>query len=215
MQFRLLHRGSGAGGQSPFIELLKNWTLPPWIRPVAYVWPQSAGLDGQSIVVLEVGDPQSEPLAQSRLGEYFLEMGWVELAAKHRARLRRYRTDAGAMIALCQLEAAAGDVPESDALFEALLALLKNVGDRNLPWDRRVSLATLLASRRRLDLAREQVRRCAADASEPWLRALSTSTLYRLRMLQKITAVEFADAKLAALDEELLPRELRERIRAR
>ena len=84
-----------------------------------------------------------------------------------------------------------------------------------MPWDRRVSLATLLASRRRLDLARDQVRRCAADASEPWLRALSTSTLYRLRMLQKITAGEFADAKLAALDEELLPRELRERIRAR
>jgi hypothetical protein len=81
-----------------------------------------------------------------------------------------------------------------------------------LAWDRRAALAIVLARGQRNDLAREQVRRCLATASEEQLRSLTSSPLYRLLYLARSHGLEFPDPELARLAPVLLPHDLRERL---
>jgi hypothetical protein len=83
--------------------------------------------------------------------------------------------------------------------------------DRTLPWDRRVSLAVVLAEGEHPDLAREQVRRCLDGIDEPRIRSLTTAALFRLQVLAKAFQLEISDPKLRNLARQLLPAELRDR----
>ena len=47
-----------------FLERLRRWALPPWLRPVAYSCPRSTDSKG-SLTILEVVDPQNEAVAAS------------------------------------------------------------------------------------------------------------------------------------------------------
>ena len=81
-----------------------------------------------------------------------------------------------------------------------------------MPWDRRVSLAIMLARGKQMDLAREQVRRCLKEVDEAKLRWLSTGSLYRLQVLCKAYGLPIADQRLRELARDLLPPELRSRL---
>jgi hypothetical protein len=107
------------------------------------------------------------------------------------------------------VQSAQGDAAATGQTVDDLLGRLSNGGDRYLPWDRRVSLAVVLARAQRFGQSRDQVRRCVADATEPRLRSLSTGSLYDLLVLAKSFRVDFADPGLRDLALDLLPGDLR------
>jgi hypothetical protein len=202
-----LVKGS-ASRPSLLADELRHWDLPPWVQPVPYQMP-IGGAGGQSVLVFEVVDPQSPAAAAGRLAEYLVETGDLGDAAAAAERLRRFPGDVGALAARAQVQSAQGDAGGAEQTVDDLLGRLSNGGDRYLPWDRRVSLAVVLARAQRFSQSRDQVRRCVAEASEPRLRSLSTGSLYDLLVLAKSFRVEFADPGLRDLALDLLPGDLR------
>lgn len=195
-----------------FYRGLNRWALPPWLRPVPYQLPAIPGFEKQYVRIFEVVDEQDEPVAASRLTEYFIEQGeWANAKASGQA-LLKYPADFGVQIARAQLWAALNDAANFTPVFEPLLQRLETGGDRYLPWDRRVSLALVLARGNRLPLAQVQAQRCLAEINETRLRALSTNALYQLLALNKLLGLEIADPRLRALALELLPSSVRERL---
>lgn len=195
-----------------FYRGLNRWALPAWLRPIPYQLPSIPGFETQSVRIFEVVDDQDEPVAASRLTEYFIEQGeWDNARASHQT-LLKYPADFGVLVARAQLWAALNDAASFTPVFEPLLSRLAGGADRYLPWDRRVSLAVVLARGKRLDLAREQVQRCLAEITEARLRSLTTNSLYHLLVLNKALGVEIADPGLRTLAMELLPAEVRQRI---
>ena len=198
--------------EGTFYEKLIRWRLPPWLKPVPYQFPTVAGLEGQSITILEVVDDQDDAAATSRIAEYFVEMGQLDRAAAADQALRRFPADLGALTARAQLETARGDKAALDHTFESLLRRLSGGADRTLPWDRRVSLAVVLALNKHADLAREQTQRCLAEVDETKLRSLTTGSLYRLQVLGKTYGLKIADQRLRRLALDLLPAESSDRL---
>jgi hypothetical protein len=197
-----------ASRSSLLITLLRRWNLPPWLRPVPYQLP----VGGASVLVFEVVDEQSPAAAASRLAEYFVEMGDLGTAAAAAETLRRFPGDVGALAARAQVQSARGDDAGEARTMDALLARLRNGGDRYLPWDRRVSLAMVLARGKQYTLAAEQMRRCLEGLREDRLRSLTTGSLYDLLVLAHAFRLEIADARLRDLAIDLLPEDLRSRI---
>lgn len=198
--------------ENSFVDRLHQWALPAWLRPVPYQLPVMGGMEGRSITILEVVEEQGDALAMSRTAEYFIEMGQLEQAAAMGQTLRRFPTDLGALVALLDVELAVGDTAGFTRTFESLLARLSKKADRVLPWDRRVSLAVVLARGKQMDLAREQVRRCLAEVDEAGLRALTAGSLYRLQVLSNAFGLEISDQRLRGLARDLLPSDLRSRL---
>ena len=195
-----------------FLSRLHDWRLPPWLRPVAYQVPTIAGFEGQSVLILEVVEDQEDAPALSRVAEYFVEMGQLDQAASVAVALRRFPADLGAWVARAQVESARGDEAGLANSFKILLPKLKGGAELELAWDRRVGLAVLLARGKYTELAREQVRRCLAEADEAGLRSLPTGSLYRLQVLGKAFGLGISDPRLRDLARELLPAELRGRL---
>lgn len=195
-----------------FIMALHHWALPPWLRPLPYNLPTGAGFDGQSVVILEVTDESNRAAALGRLAEYFIETRQIDLAASTVPSLQRFPTDLGVLVALAQVERARGNSEGFTRSFAALLTSLNSGFDRTLAWDRRVSLAVVLAQGERNDLAREQVGRCLEKLDEKRIRSLTTGSLFRLQVLGKAFGLQITDARLRDLARKLLPVELRERL---
>ena len=195
-----------------FMSRLHQWRLPPWLRPVAFQLPTIAGFEGETVRILQVVEDQDDAVALSRTAEYFLEMGQPDLAASVAQALRRFPADLGSLVARAQVEFARDETASFGRTVELLRSRLTANGDRSLPWDRRTSLAIVLAHAKQMDLAREQVQRCLAEVDEPRLRALDTGALYRLQVLGKAFGLAIADPRLHALALELLPVDMRSRL---
>jgi|GEM_PF-360522 len=188
---------------------LRRWNLPLWLRPVAYQMPVIAGFENQSVLVFEVVEEQSPSAAASRLTEYFVETGRVGEATTAVESLRRFPGDVGALAARAQALSAQEDASGFTQTLELLLSRLSTGADRYLPWDRRVSVAAVLAQGGQIDLARQQFHRCLTELTEKKLRALSTGALFKFLVLSRGFKSEIADPKLRALAMNLLPPELR------
>ncbi len=201
-----------SGRTSFLIGELRHWNLPPWLQAVPYQMPVGGGFEGQSVQVFEVVDPQTPAAAAGRLAEYLVETGDLTAASAVSGRLKRFPADVGALAAEAQVEGALGDADATAQSVATLVSRLSSGGDRYLPWDRRVSLAVVLARAQRFDAAREQVRRCVADVNAARLRSLSTGSLYALLVMAHSFGLEIADPGLRALALDLLPGDLRNRI---
>jgi hypothetical protein len=195
-----------------FLERLRQWNLPPWLRPVPYLIPTIPGFEGQSVTVLEVVDDQDAATAASRLAEYFVAMNQLDLAANAGQVLRRFPADLGAVLARTEVAVAEGDADETARSLEVLLRRIAGKADRELPWDQRVALAIVLAQTHHLDLAREHLRDDLAAADDDGLRSLSTSALFRLEILRRAVGLEFPDARLRDEAMALLPADLQGRV---
>jgi hypothetical protein len=212
---RFLEQSARVGtpaGDASFVGALRRWVPLTWLRPLPYRLPKIGGFEQESVVVLEVVDEQEEPRTLSLQAEYFLDMGWTDLAAGLRRELQRFPADLGARIALVRVEAARNDGDAFASGFGALLPLLNGGADRFLAWDRRVSLATLLAQGQRPDLAEIQVRRTLKETSEARLRSLSTAALFRWLSLARRFGAELPDPTLRTLAPTLLPPDLAARL---
>ncbi len=198
--------------EGTFFERITNWRLPPWLKPVPYQLPVIPGFEGQSVKILEVVEDQDDAAALSRTAEYFVEMGDLEQATAVAQVLRRYPADLGALTARAQVDLARGDRAGFDRTLESLRRRLTAGADRGLPWDRRASLAVVLARAKLPELAREQVRRCLAEADDAKLRSLTTVSLFRLQVLGKAYSLAITDQRLRDQALELLPADLRSRL---
>jgi len=183
-----------------------------WLRALPYEVPQVSGLEAQSVLVLEVTDETDPATLQSRLVEYLVEMHKIDQATLASRALLSYPADLGSLVALAQLAKARGDEEAFARAFKSIVASLSRDSDRRLIWDRRVSLAVVLALGGRPDLSRAQVKRCIGEADEARIRFLTTESLYHLLLLGKRSGMEFPDPKLRALSLKLLPRGARERL---
>jgi hypothetical protein len=198
--------------EGSFMNRLHVWDLPPWLRPVSYLLPTIGGFEGQSVIIFEVVEEQDDATAKARLAEYFVEMDHLDLAAAAAQALRRFPADLGALVARAQVAKAVGDNDAFAHTVDLLLPQAAAGASRSLPWDRRVSLAIVLALAQHADLARVEVKRCLADVDDEKLRFLSTGSLYRLQVLSRSVGEEITNPRLRALALDLLPPSLRARI---
>jgi hypothetical protein len=201
-----------AGRKSLFAGELRRLELPLWLRPVPYQLPVGGAFEGQSVLVLEVVDPQSPAALSGRVAEYLVESGDLPAAAASVAKLRGFPGDVGALTAEAQVESAVGDSAAFRRTLGTILARLGVGADRYLPWDRRVSLAIVLARADRAAECRGQVTRCLEGVNEERLRSLSTGSLYALLVLSRTFGLEIADPGLRDLALELLPVDVRSRL---
>jgi hypothetical protein len=183
-----------------------------WLRALPYSQPEISGFKEQSVLVLAVTDGTDPATQRSRLVEYLVEMHQIDAAAYSGQALLRYPADLGALVALAQLEKARGDAGAFGKVFDALVSNLSSGSDRTLAWDRRVSLAVVLALGRRNDLAQSELKRCLEEIDAARIRSLTTGSLYHLLVLDKGFGMEIADPALKELSMKLLPSELRERL---
>lgn len=195
-----------------FVGELRKWNLPRWLRPVPYQMPVGGGFEGQTVQVFEVVDEQAPSAAAGRLAEYMVETGDLERAAAFGEALRKYPGDVGALAARMMVAGARGDSAAAAEILNVLLARLASGADRYVPWDRRISLAIVLAQAGRVDLARGQASQCLAAADEARLRTLSTGALYNLLVLGRAFGLEIADPHARAVALDLLPDDLRGRL---
>jgi hypothetical protein len=205
-------RSGGVNVETTFLLGLRNWTPIPWLKPVPYQLPAVSGYEGQLVAVFEVVEEQNEVTLLSWQAEYFAEMGQLDYAGALSRSLQRFPTDVGAWLARAQVATARQDTIELAEALKFLIPKVKGGADRNLPWNRRVGLAIVLAQGRQPELAREQVERCFADVNEKRLRTTSTSTLYQLLLLAKAFGLEIKDPRLRTLALDLLPADWRNRL---
>ena len=199
--------------ENSLIGLLHQWQPPRWLRAIPYQLPNIPGFEGRSVAIFEVVDVQENAVALSHLAEYFIETGEIAQAASVSQALERlFPEDFGAMVARAQVDAARRDTGTFAKAVDELSAYLVRGDDPGLPWERRVSLAIVLAEGKRFELAKQQVRRCLAEIDEPQLRSLTTVSLYRFLLLTKVLGEEIKDAGLRELARGLLPVEMRERL---
>lgn len=194
-----------------FLDRLHQWNLPRWIKPVPYLVPTIPGFEGQSAIVLEVVDEQDDATALSRIAEYFVDMGQLELATKAAGGLRRFPADLGALLARAQVQNATSDNDEFAKTIDLLVRRISAGADRDLQWDQKVGLAVVLAQAHRVDLARPRLKESLSEIDAEKLRSLSTTLLYRLHVLRKALGMQIADPSLRSLSLELLPADLRSR----
>jgi len=183
-----------------------------WLRALPYIQPTVAGFKEQAVLVLQVTDETDPATLRSRLVEYLVEMHQLDQAAFAGRALQKYPADLGALVAIAQVQKARGDSDGFDKAFAAVVSNLASGSDRALPWDRRVSLAVVLALGGRNDLARTQVERCLSEVNADHLRFLSTGSLYHLLVLTNGYGLRLDDPGLRDLAMKLLPGELRERL---
>lgn len=201
-----------AARTSFLIGNLRRFNVPLWLRPVAYPMPEINGYEGQSVLVFEVVENQSPALAAARRAEYFVDTGRVDQAVAASEELRRFPGDLGALAERAEVATAREDAAGFAQILDLILERLANGGDRFLAWDRRVSLAVVLAQANKIDLAQAQVARCMEEATTTRLRALSSGSLYKLLVLGRALNKSFRDPALNALAMDLLPLELRSRL---
>lgn len=199
-------------GQS-FIGALHRWVPLRWLRPIPYRLPRIGGFEGQSVIVLEVVDEQTEPRALSLQAEYFLETGQTRLADGVVPELARFPADLGARVALARVALAAGEPAAINASLGPVLTALDAGADRSLAWDRRVALASLLDQSGNAERARTQLERCIRDATPARLRTLTTNALYRLLAQARKAGLLAGDSPLWRAGLHLLPPDLVNRLK--
>ncbi len=212
----LLEEYARLGSNRPektLITMLKNWLPPRWLRPVPYILPQSEGTGTRSLAVFEVTDVQDQAAALARMAEYFVEMGRTEEAGMAAFALgKAFAEDPNSLIARGVVAGSRGEREELARILGELRPILDRGEDADLPWDRRVALAILLAQARQPELAKPRVAECLATIDEARLRQLSTMTLFRLQMIAKAYGSTIEDESLRALARKLLPAEMRARL---
>jgi len=200
---------NGDKDKKSLVALLHRWLPPRWLQPVPYRMPQVSGFEGQSVVVFEVVELQDNSVALSHLAEYFVETDQPDLAASAGAALGRlFPDDLGATVARVQVAAALGDQEAANDAFKVLETQLTAGSAPGLPWDRRASLAIVLAEARHFDQARTQLDQCLAEIDEPRLRSLTAVSLFRLQKLIKAFGLTIPDKRLQELSRSLLPPEM-------
>lgn len=201
-----------ADPQHTLMALLEHWLPPRWLRPVPYHLPKAPGFEEQSVAIFRVVEVQDNATALSYLAEYFAEMGMMDQASRvAEALTNSYPADLGGAAARAIVAHSRQDSDAFTHAFNDAQDAIARGDDEILAWDRRVSLAIALVDGRRLDQAKEQVKRCLSEIDESHLRSLTTVSLHRLLVMCRTFGLKIDNPTLNSLAQQLLPAELRER----
>lgn len=198
--------------EDAFVSALHHWALPPWLSAVPYRLPTIAGFEDHSVVIFRVTENASQAVGLARLAEYFVEMQQPDFAAWLDKSLDRFPADLSCLVARAEIAKLLDDRAGLARAIDAITTSVNGGFDRTMGWDRRVSLAIVLALADRNDLARAQLQRCIKTIDASRIRSLTTASLFRLLLLSKAYGMPISDPQQDALARSLLPAELRARL---
>ena len=191
--------------------LLNSWLPPRWLTPISYQIPVMPGFETHYAAVFEVTEVDDNATSLARLAEYFIEMDQVPLATEvSRTLAEAFASDLGSQVARAHTAIARRDLPGLQILVDEIVENLELGTDEYLLWDRRVSLAIVLAQGGQVELAREHAEMCLDEAGEYDLRFLSSTRLYRYLGLCKALDLDLDMAGMEEISLALLPPALRE-----
>lgn len=203
-------RLGGTDSENNLMGMLRRWLPPRWLRPVPYYLPAWPDFEDERLLIFEMTEVQDHASSLSRLTEYFLDMGQVELAGLAGKTLAAdFGADLGAQITRARIAIVQRDRATFEQAFATILTAVQDGSDDALAWDRRVGLCVILAEGRRIPLATAQAKRCLEEMGELDLRGLSEATLFRFLSLCKALNLQIQDEHLRQLAKDLLPPPLR------
>ncbi len=188
-----------------FTVALREWDVPLWLRPMDYLIPNEPRFAGFQVETFAVVPEQEADVGLSRLADFFLDRGQLELAQAMRDVLAEYPRSVSALSTVASIDMALGDGERVRSTLETLVPSLSRRWARQVPVDRRIRLATLLFRTRNVDLAREQVRACFADLDAATLRTLTPGAVVNLFGLSRALEVPFPEMALENVALELIP----------
>lgn len=199
--------------ESTLMAMLHRWLAPRWLAPVSYLIPQVEGFEEDYAAIFRVVEVQDNATALSRLAVYFLEMRQNEAAVSVGQTLENsFPGDLNALISRAEIALAQRDSVVFKSVMDQLVSLLEGGMGDYLVWDRRVSLAVMLARHRSMSLALQQLEICLEEVDESLIRSLSTVFVFRLVSMMQAFDLEFDDPDLRTIALKLLPEEMRARL---
>lgn len=198
--------------ENSFIYALRNWAIPPWLRPVAFQLPGVGGFENQNVLIFEVVEEQDAATSLSRMTEYFIEMGQGQLVQSAARGLASYPGNLPALVALAQSQQVQGDGEGFRRTLAALKSTYDTSEEHDLAWDRRVSLMILFLQAQQRDAATREMEICLNLVDEAKLKSLSVGTLFRFQIALKALGRELPTPALRELAPALLPESLRARL---
>ena len=158
--------GSGREDPGPpeetFFGRLERWNLPTWLRPVAYPVPKIAGYEGLSVAVFEVGGGPGRRDGREPARGVFRRDGAAGAGGGGGVGAQPVPRRPGRPYGQGPRPADAEKADFAQTV-DLLLHSLSGGADRALPWDRRVSLAAVLAQGQQVDLARMELMHCLSE----------------------------------------------------
>ncbi len=214
----LVRLGTGIAPGDPlphnaFAVCLREWDVPPWMRPMNYLVPPDTGLQGFDLRVFVQQAEQEPDLALSRLADLFLERGQMLEARSVAEALASYPRSLPALTAIARVALAHRDLARLASTVETLVPHLSRRMARQLPADRRVGLVAVLLHARRPEPAREQLQACLDGLDAATLRTFTPAGV--MELLAACRALDMPmDGDLEAVAMKLVPPSLRQRFRA-
>lgn len=189
---------------SPFLmRLLRDKSIPAWLRAIPYRMPEHPLLEGELAIVFEVVAPQSSEDRLARRFEYFLEMGWVDAARSLGDALEMAADHLPSQISLARLQGLSGREAEFRLTLDRVYALASE-SDEMDPEDR-VRMISILAIGGYAEAAKDQLNLFWKHIDEGRVRLLSSETHLQLIKLERMFGSVDADGELLELCEHLLP----------
>lgn len=195
--------------QDAFAVALRWWEIPLWMRPMDYLIPSEPPFEGFELRAFALQPEQAPEMGLSRLADFFVERGQLEEAGMLRESLQAYPRSPVALGAVAQISLALRDGPALERALEALIPHLSRRSTRDLPADRRISLAMLFQQTRRTDLARQQLAAGLAELDAATLRTLTPGSVIHLVVLSRELDVPFPNPELESVALGLIPPRVR------
>jgi hypothetical protein len=195
--------------ENVFAVALRKWAMPLWMGPMDYLIPKKSGLEGFDLRVFASQAEQEPDLAVSRLADFFLQRGQLQEARALQKNLEEFPRSPIALGALANLHLALGDRAGAGKTMGSLIPMLSRRAARNLPADRRISLAMLFLDTNRADLAGEQLTACLSELDDKTLRTLTPGSVVNLMILSRSLGISFPSKNLEAVALDLIPPEVR------
>lgn len=192
-----------------FSVSLRQWDMPLWIRPMNYSIPKETGLQNFEVRAFALQAEQNPDLGLSRLADLFLERGQLQDAQSVRESLEAYPRSVVALGAIAKIDLALRDRDLLKESLETLVPYMSRRAARNLPADRRISLAVLFLQTKNLDLAREQLAACFEELDAETLRTLTPASVVSLVALSRSLNILFPDVDLEEVAMDLIPPAIR------
>lgn len=194
---------------SAFAVSLRQWDMPLWLRPMNYTIPKETGFQGFEIRTFALQPEQEPDLSLSRLVDLFLERGQLTEAQAVRESLKDYPRSVVALGAIAKVDYAMRDRESLTGSLDNLIPYMSRRAARNLPADRRISLAVLFLQTNQIDLARDQLTACFDGLDADTLRTLTPASTIGLVALSRSLNIPFPNADLEAVAMDLIPPGLR------
>lgn len=179
---RLMRGNNPSAAASSFgLRLVKNRSLPPWLRLVPYKWPGPENANGEEVLVFEVIPDQTRESALANFTHYFLDMGLPQVARKLLTELEQNRENPPLAIARARTLLTLGDRNGFEIAVKTLSAEPSIIA--TLSTEESIHLAILLAVAGQINQSQEIMRATLARFDEQAARKLPSSAAYALLAL--------------------------------